>query len=202
MYAQEIIDATVRLTEGGQGVLVEGNVILTAAHCINGSTENAGIPNGGLIVEVETTKGKLLTTLIAIEQICDIAALGPPGNQVGPKECLAYREFCEATKQVEICPDEYELFETIPITIRSHRSTWINGVAHQDQPHANRLVVVVNGQVERGTSGGPILNQYFELVGLVSFFSDNGDECDGLAPRPHLALPNWLVREMSHEDGL
>jgi hypothetical protein len=60
---------------GGQGVLVNGNLIITAAHCLDWSCD------GELVlrkhsVEVRTRQGELKVTPIAIEPVKDIAVLG------------------------------------------------------------------------------------------------------------------------------
>jgi hypothetical protein len=34
------------------------------------------------------------------------------------------------------------------------------------------------------------------LVGIVSHFSEDEDECEGTMARPHLALPVWAVKKI------
>ena len=51
-----------------------------------------------------------------------------------------------------------------------------------------------------GASGGPIINESDELVGIVSWFSE-GRPYQGSVPRPHLALPRWIVRRIAQGKG-
>ena len=65
----------------GRGVLVPGNIILTAAHCVAYTTEGALGLGDVCIVEVETRQGPLHTQLLAVEPVGDIAVLGALDGQ-------------------------------------------------------------------------------------------------------------------------
>ena len=65
------------------------------------------------------------------------------------------------------------------------------------------LSVVADEQIESGTSGGPIINDSGELVGIVSNFSETGEglpKSNGPVPYPALALPVWVCRWIFEED--
>ena len=73
----KVAKATVRLTRsGGQGVLVCGNVILTAAHCIGFNLEGGMVLGDFYIEDIETAQGMLKVGPLAVEPISDIAVLG------------------------------------------------------------------------------------------------------------------------------
>ena len=62
--------------------------------------------------------------------------------------------------------------------------------------YAPSLKVKADEEIEGGTSGGPIIDDSGDLVGIVSVMSlgNEVDGCEGSAPRPHLALPVWVCR--------
>ncbi len=80
---KRVIDATVRV-DGmlGQGVLVHGGFILTAAHCINWKVDG-GLALGDHYVEVVSAKsGKHLSVgVVTADPVSDIAVLGSLDDQ-------------------------------------------------------------------------------------------------------------------------
>jgi len=53
--------------------------------------------------------------------------------------------------------------------------------------------------IKPGTSGGPIINETGELVGIVSTTIEEtykGEKCVGYHPYPSLALPRWILNEL------
>jgi len=64
---------------------------------------------------------------------------------------------------------------------------------------AQSLYVEADEQIEGGTSGGPIIDDSGDLVGIVSNFSliaKVQNRSYGSSPRPHLALPVWVCRRI------
>ena len=73
----------------------------------------------------------------------------------------------------------------------------MTGRAMQTWEDAPTLVVEADEQIEGGTSGGPIIDDSGELVGVVSNFSiatGGPYKSQGTTPQPHLALPVWVCR--------
>ena len=108
----QVEKATVKLTKkGGQGILVPGGFILTAAHCVDYSTGGA-MADGfyDFIETIETTKGERIeATSYVVEPVCDIAVLGPPDDQYALDEYEKYQEFCDNTRPVSLYLGEFEL---------------------------------------------------------------------------------------------
>jgi hypothetical protein len=192
-----IMQATVSLPRlGGQGVLVSGGFILTAAHCIGWSAEG-GMALGDFSIEpFKTRDGKELRASVeAVEPVGDIAVLCAPDDQVLAKDAFAFEDFCGATDALRIATEEYELFKRFPIHILTHKAEWTEGTAMLCASRAK--VLWVEAPIEGGTSGGPIVDDGGRLIAIVSNCSGPADgagpaEGVGANPRPHLALPCWV----------
>ena len=79
MPFEKVKAATVQLAKGGQGVLVPGELIVTAAHVIGWSAEGWMALGGYYIEEVKVADGSTLTIqTLAVEPVVDIAILGEP----------------------------------------------------------------------------------------------------------------------------
>lgn len=193
--------ATVELVQrGGQGVLVPGNLILTAAHCVEWTSTGAMVLGEHYRESIKTWDGRTLRVRpVAVEPVGDIAVLASLDDQECFDEALAFEQFCEEVRPAPICTLDFELFKPFPIKIRTHCQTWIDGEAKQCRPTARNLFIDAHTPIESGTSGSPVLGEH----GLVAIVSNAGGvvgtrESVGSAPRPHLALPAWAVREI-HE---
>jgi CBS domain-containing protein len=187
----------------GQGVLVSGNLIVTAAHCIDFKCEGEMVLGDYYIEEILTTLGTLKVRPLAVEPVKDIAVLGSLDDQTFPGEAERFEEFCTATEPVVVGQGDYDLFQELPVYIyNGHRGMWIKGSAHlwaEDEP---MLWLESDEQIEGGTSGGPIVDESGTLVGIVSNMSingDNGRKCTGNFPRPHLTLPVWVCSRILGE---
>ena len=196
----KVAKATVRLTNkgDGQGVLIPGHLILTAAHCINWSTTGEMAQANHNIEKVETSTGIVHLTPLAVEPVSDIAVLGALDNQEFPSEVDEFEKFCDDTKPIVISVEEHDLFEKFQVCIRSHKDQWIRAQATQCASNAEKLAVQAEEQVECGTSGGPIIDRHGQLIGIVSWFSTAKanvvqSQCHGATPRPHKTLPVWVL---------
>jgi hypothetical protein len=147
------------------------------------------------IEEIQTNKGKLKVTPLAVEPIADIAVLGALDDQEFLEEVKKIHRFCEEIKPISLCQNEFKLFEPFDVYIYTHTGTWITGNAQLFFPGAEKLLIHFDEQIEPGTSGSPVINDNSELVGIVSHTSfDNAGDTDGLIPRPHLTMPVWLYK--------
>ena len=193
---ERVEKATVQLTKrGGQGVLVPGGFILTAAHCIDWSSDGAMVL-GDHYVEPFTTKSGTspIASPLAVEPVTDLAALGAVDNQESYDECEKFEEFCEDTPPVPVANQPRERGDEFPIYILSHTGEWITGHATQCGLASCRhsLFIETKQPIESGTSGGPVVDEHGQLVGVVSYGSR-----DGSIPRPDRCLPVWLWQQIS-----
>ncbi len=160
--------ATVTLLgKGGQGVLVRGDLIITAAHCIDYRCEGAMVLGYPFIETIKTGEKELMVAPLAVEPVSDVAVLGSLDNQECNKEAGDFEEFCEHTKPVPLCSD-FEPFRKFKVNIYTHKGTWVTGSARVGGKGAQLIGVKADEQIEGGTSGGPIINDSGELVGIVS----------------------------------
>jgi len=102
-WRQRVEAATVWLPKKrGQGVLVTGGLVLTAAHCIEWHT------GGGMTLEdtyevVETKAGaRLLMRILFVDPVADLAVMGPPDDQGPPEVVEGYERFSGATAPVAV----------------------------------------------------------------------------------------------------
>ena len=83
------------------------------------------------------------------------------------------------------------------MSILTHKGTWVGGEATQCATEATRLWLHTDEDVGGGTSGGPVVNENGELLGVVSFFGGtDGVHRSGAIARPHLTLPQWALRKL------
>ncbi len=189
----DIEKATVTVNGGGQGVLVNNNLILTAAHCVECNCDG-GIALGDVVVcEITSGQTKFKAMLLAVDPVSDIAVIGSLDDQGYFNESKAYEEFCESMPSVPLCTREYAVFEKIDIHIYTHKSTWLAGKAEICRDGATHLFITPEGPIEGGTSGSPIVNNFGEIIGIVSQAGGPGNQehTDAMGVRPNLALPVW-----------
>jgi hypothetical protein len=187
------------LPKGCQGVLVTGEVILTAAHCVHFDIEGSMVLGDFYIEEIRTVHGTMKGATLAVEPVADIAALGSPDSQEFGEEAEQFDSFCEKTKAVSLHVGNSEPFEPFPVYIHTHKGAWVTGTATQTSSDAKALWIEADEQIEGGTSGSPIVNESGELVGIVSHTSlarEGESRSNGLAPRPHVTLPLWVCRRI------
>jgi len=147
----EIARATVHLIKReGQGVLVDGNLILTAAHCIEFKSDGSMVLGDYFIEKIKTVKGELSVTPLAVEPVNDIAILCSLDNQTFCNEADEYELFCEETNPVKICTKEFELFDKFPVYIYTHKGTWVRGDAQQCYKDATHLSIEAEKKNRRG----------------------------------------------------
>jgi len=194
--------ATVRfLRRGGQGVLVPGQMIVTAAHVVSWSAEG-GMALGDYYVEdVKANRRVLKIQPLAVEPVADIAILGALDGQASEEfsaAAEAFEDFCKSTAPVPICTADFPLFCPFPVHILTHTGQWLDAHAQQCSINAPTLWIEAKEGIEGGTSGGPVVTNDGLLLGVVSTAGGPVGEptLSGRVPRLHLAAPGWSVRTM------
>jgi hypothetical protein len=186
---------------GGRGVLVPGEIILTAAHCIAWSGEG-GMALGDHHLElIDTAAGPLNVSPLAVEPVSDIAAMGPPDGQEFPDDSEAFERLCAAVRPLRPYVSPLAPRVPVPVHIFTHKGAWITGTAKVLRDDAHRAWIETD-LIEGGTSGSAIVTDSGDVLGIVSHSGgvEGDDRCTGLAARPHLALPAWLVRQLLRAD--
>jgi S1-C subfamily serine protease len=191
--------ATVRfLDKGGQGVLVKGGFILTAAHVVKWDLEAMSLGDDAAYVNrIRSAKGRELVAYpLAVEPVSDLAVLGAVDE---PAAAIDYEQFCEETEGVPLAIAEFSIGASVPAYVLTHTGKWITGRISQWQAHAERLSLETDEAITGGTSGSPIVTEDGLLLGVASIGvgqPSHGPEFMGLIPRPHLVAPAWLAKKM------
>ena len=205
MKKQEMLKieaAVVQISQSkSRGVLIPGNMILTAAHCVSMNLDAVNL-NDGPIEHIITAKGEQLTVeAIAVEPVNDIAVLGSLDEQERSEEAGAFEAFCRSTKAVKICLARFEAFESFPVHILNANGKWIWAKAKKCHEDAQVFIVEPDENIEAGASGGPIVTEDGELVGIVtklshSIVSGVTKSAWGWTPYPPLTLPLWVTKRV------
>jgi hypothetical protein len=177
----------------GQCVLVEGGLIITAAHCIEWDCTIRMAVGGVYLSTIRTGSGDLIVSTLAVEPVSDIAVLGCPDDQDMPKEVFAYDEFVEGISPVKLQRLPPKVRTPFPVWIRTHLKSWVAGEA--TYYCGSRFTYRTDSEIPSGTSGGPIVNVDGELVGVVSHGTTSRvlGQYTSAAPLSSLALPVWII---------
>jgi S1-C subfamily serine protease len=202
--------ATVRLSKkGGQGVLVAGGYVLTAAHCVDWNTEG-GMTLGDCRVEpIETATGLSLTAIVcAVEPVADIAVLEGPDGQELFEAAEAFEEWCEDTIPVELSDRPIIPGEWARVHVLAHTGEWIRGQIKLwggGSRSYGMIHLQAEAEIRSGTSGGPVVDEEGKLVGVVSQFVEVHEDRDldlgGRLPVVTMALPVWVLENIRRAQG-
>jgi hypothetical protein len=193
--------ATVRLVgTSGQGVLVHGGFVLTAAHCIQWSG-TGGMAMGDIypqpVVVPDGTEFNLC--LAAADPVSDMAALWGMDGQECTEDCERFEEWCERTIPVLLLSRKslLEVDESCDVSILTHEHNWLKGTVTRYGPPGQMpgsgYALQASG-IKSGDSGGPVVNARGELVGVISW---SGTSDYGAIPVARQALPSWLARRIT-----
>jgi S1-C subfamily serine protease len=198
--AERVARAVVRLPRLiGQGVLVPGGFIVTAARCIDWNTEDSRMLGGCLPEPIITADGrKIVAAPLAFEPIAGLAVLGAMDDPTFSREATAFKAFCEATPPVQLAMETLRAFVSLPASVFTHDRSVMPATVRLTCPGSASLWLHSDCRISGGTSGGPVVTDDGRLWGIISTIGTGTEEepCQGAIPRVHLAGPAWLVRQM------
>jgi hypothetical protein len=191
--------ATVRFERGGQGVLVPGGLILTAAHVVNWPHTGAGVTlvmgvsesaldvdDEELVQKIDTAGGeRLFVYPYAVEQVANLAVLGVLDNDNRWRyEADAFKQFCKTTPPVALAVADFQpsivmQWEYRPMSahILTHTGQWIWGQVRLISSGHRTLVLEPIEPIKDVTSGSPVVTDDGFLLGVVSRFQEMGMWC-------------------------
>jgi hypothetical protein len=180
------------LAKGGRGILVNGGVVLTAAHCVEYKTEGEMILGDFFLEDIETSQGdSFKIEPYAVEPVSDLAALGATNIPELIQEVVKFANFCEKTKPVTLCLKPPPIGESYPIYIYTHKGMWVKGCGYGTD--TGIMFFDAEAPIEGGTSGSPIVDDSGELVGIVLNANESAGTCTGSGPSLIHALPVWIL---------
>ena len=196
-----VTQAIVRLRDlGGRGVLVPGNLIVTAAHCIGWDT------SGGLTLygddyreAVEAADGRVFkVTPLAVEPVADIAILGAVDSQRSPDEAEAFENFCRTTQPVRLAIEHIDPSKPFGAFVFTHDKGVIPIEVQRMVLDDPGLRIRAEVRIEGGASGSPVVTERGSLLAVVSnvSFVESDAGCVGPIALVHQSAPVWLVRRM------
>lgn len=184
---------------GGQGVLVPGGYILTAAHCVSVKYNAGKLMGNWDIEEIYAGNKSFKLDVYAAEAGCDIAILGELDNQAFTQnELQSFEVFVEETVPIPIFFGEIELFKEIDVYVYTHFGTWIKGIAKRYNNQSGGIAISYNEKIKEGTSGSPIVNEKGEIIAIVSHCCKKAykEKYEGSAPIISKALPVWMLERI------
>jgi S1-C subfamily serine protease len=208
-----IAAATVKLNHDGdgQGVLIRGGYILTAAHCIEWNGASCLELEDFFSVQVNTAKGlktakgrEFRARLNFLDPVVDIAVLGPVDGQRSWDDMEAFEGFVKKVRGLPLFVGKVASGQSVPVQVLTHKGAWLTGVvtnySRSDQPSSGFLSLCTTDQIEGGTSGGPVVDFAGRLLGVVAQDGEMQEEnglYSGYIPLAWTALPRRLTAQLA-----
>jgi S1-C subfamily serine protease len=179
---------------GGQGVIVPGKLIVTAAHVIGRRDWDV---DEHYLEDLDIGGRRFKVEVYAVDPLSDVAILGVP-DTMRFEDASLFESFLDSIRPVPICTADFPIGEPISVFIRTHRGQWVEGHARQPRLHASTLWIEAGEGILGGTSGGPVVTTDGRLIGVVSTAGGEVGQPhrDVTMPRLHLTAPGYLVRQM------
>ena len=198
---QQVEVATVKITRGddgfGSGVLILGEMILTATHCVQHTTDGFMVWDS-YIETLKTSQGFLKAQATMVECVSDIAVLESLDGQEFWDEYIAFETFCETVNPLNLTMDALPLRRPFPVHLRTCEGEWMSGEATIYNPASPTIGITFPHTIPSGTSGSPIVNDGGEIVAIVSNSSESSHQRQSIGshPFPAMALPSWILQRI------
>jgi S1-C subfamily serine protease len=191
--SSRVEQATVTLPRHGRGVLVAGDFILTAAHCVERYNSNRTLLRGGCTVSFKAADGTRLASQVReVVTAADIAVLVSPDDH----EYDAFVAFVWGRRPVRLFRGPGAACrEPFPVWVYGKGNEWFSATATRGgRPNekyfsTHSLETEPRRPIKGGDSGSPVVDGKGRLVGIVSHTIG----CVGIMPFPTHALPAWVV---------
>ena len=198
--SSKLSQCTVKLPElGGQGVLVRGQYILTASHCLKWDNKmGTGVVLGdhAPIDVVCPTGHKFQLGAYFVDVVSDLAVLGPLDEYRFPDYCEAFWDYCGQAIGLDIHKEPLIVHKEMPLGIWSHEGFKIDCTGKRTNPTGFKLSV--SGPIKSGTSGGPIVLANGNLVAIVSISGGALDATNTVGTQPIIwrILPEYIREQL------
>jgi hypothetical protein len=174
--------------DAGRGFKV-GDFVITASHCLPhlppcapfiGADERTYPRLVGRLGEERTVSAELMFA----DPISDLAILGTPDDQERPEEATAYDQFLKGRG---FTVADVEANTQVRAKILSLGGEWVScRVSHRGGP------LWVEGDVEGGMSGSPIVNEAGKAIGVLCSGNNGGPRPLAINCRLMHSLPRWF----------
>ena len=202
----------------GMGVLIDGNRIVTAAHCLPPLPERHMTPflcdHYPVQVKQFGTHTWARCVLLSVDFCSDIAVLS---DSTVDGVDLFDQQFELMTDHMESAPINLlakDKGKKQPVYVFTHEGIWLKADLDLSQPwlryHPFQRImgatVFFNGEIKSGTSGSPVFDRHGAVIGVISQSSVAHGPQGKEKQRTILtiltgALPRWIVSDICRDDG-
>lgn len=196
-YAR-VLNATVRiLHRNGQGVLIPGAFVVTAAQCISWNVSSPPAARSCVIETIATSGGReVRARVLFADPISDMAVLGALDDHEFPTEADDFRDWSRHTWAVPLSRRAPHKTRAMRAHIFCQDQAWIPARATYSGHDPSGTAFIETMRENRGaTPGTPVVDVKGSLIGLVSHLTEqrNCASSKGSISIAWRALPEWLM---------
>lgn len=195
---ERIRSATVRFQGGdGQGFWVPGDLVVTAARCVNLADPQAIIENGPELQHVVNADGHSRGVIpVFVDLAADIAVfrLGEEDDALCEHDWIPPLD--STSKVVPDLPllHYHQRGTPFPVYTLTSTGNWIAGTATlTSRDKASPFVWIEFAGVDGDTTGAPVIDDQGNLLFVAPAADHESRRCSGLRPYLSSALPQWVL---------
>jgi hypothetical protein len=186
----------------GTGFLVQGEYIVTAAHCLPRWPAHGRFPGDDWVsVPIAAREGgqRAVALIAFIDPVSDLAILADHGSggellavDDRGKALDAFENLLRGVRSLPLRLDDFPPGEAVRVHVYTSSKRWAVGKATLYHERATSLFAEFPSGLPGGTSGAPVIDDRGRVVGVASSSSDG----DGSTQVVYLAnaLPGWMRR--------